>query len=86
MKPEQCKTCGNYPAKCRECGANADIYDHFPCYKHCDVIRVVRCKDCVYFKQHDDLAYCDRPSEGRVARFPDDYCSSARRKKGEQYV
>lgn len=78
----KCETCGNYPAKCFECGAMADIYDHFPCYKHRDVVRVVRCKDCGYW--HDDgLGYCDRPCEGPVQRFADDFCSRGRRKDGK---
>ena len=77
-------TCINYPAKCVDCGANSDIYNHYPCYKDVDEVEVVRCSQCVkrnttncalWFSQLDDKQYfCG-------AMHNDDfYCSYGERK------
>lgn len=38
--------CINYPDKCVDCGANSDIYNHYPCYKEVEEVEVVRCSQC----------------------------------------
>ena len=30
--------CINYPDKCVDCGANSDIYNHYPCYKEVEEV------------------------------------------------
>lgn len=60
-------TCLNYNIKCASCGANSDIYNHYPLYKDRDLIEVVRCEKCRYF--FDDC--CNHPKNRVVHKVPD---------------
>jgi hypothetical protein len=42
--------CFNYPSKCDTCNAMSDLMNHHPCFKNKDVVEVVRCKDCIHYK------------------------------------
>jgi hypothetical protein len=75
-------TCINYPAKCVNCGATSDIYNHYPCYKDVDEVKVVRCKDCKYYETHKPLVTlnCERNDGKLIPMMPDDFCSYGERK------
>ena len=47
-----------------------------------DMVEVVRCKDCGYFRKGDSKLYgiCNRPLKKQVMKAHDDFCSDARRK------
>lgn len=47
-----------------------------------DGLKIVRCKNCVYWhnKADKDLMYCDRPGHCKIERLPSDFCSSGREK------
>ena len=45
-----------------------------------DVVEVVRCKDCVYWKYAEGTAFCE--SWNRLVENPDYYCASGRRRYG----
>lgn len=82
---EKKNTCRNYPIRCSSCGANSDIYNHYPCYQHKDIVQVVRCKDCKY---SEDMfmsgIYCNHPdNRNPLGCRPDDFCNDGERKEGE---
>ena len=72
--------CKNYDKKCSQCWANSSIYDTHPCYASKDLVEVVRCKDCKYYKvgnPNADYCYHER-YEGlsqSASYKPDDFCS-----------
>lgn len=43
-------TCKNYGKKCTECWAASSIYNEQPCYTNKDLVEVVRCKDCRWYR------------------------------------
>lgn len=53
-------------------------------YDECtaDVVEVVRCKDCIFFKESEvtNSAYCDWHRE-YFETYPNDYCSYGERKE-----
>lgn len=78
---------------CRACWVD-DMLDEVDCFKPADVVPVVRCKDCKYYKESRVLApnkFCFRlnhPTEpGKIGyNFADnDFCSrGVRRNEGRQ--
>lgn len=54
-------------------------------YKRTDVVEVVRCKDCKYYRDTNDETYCNRNwwNDEWHRTYPDDYCSCGERKKTE---
>lgn len=64
-----------------------DMLDKFFSQPPKDMVEVVRCKDCIYYKEkgYDSHPYCYyfdepwSPSRG-ISREPDDYCSKGERK------
>ena len=71
-------TCINYPEKCVNCGATSEIYNHYPCYKDVDEVKVVRCKDCKNYEYMgcNNQYFCNRFG-GYVNE--NDYCSRCER-------
>ena len=67
-------TCINYPEKCVNCGATSDIYNHYPCYKDVDEVKVVRCKNCKSYNGHRYCNYHADPVDDN------DFCSYGERK------
>lgn len=44
--------CYHYPSKCDLCNAISDIINHYPCFQDKDIVKVVRCKDCVHYEPY----------------------------------
>ena len=64
---------GRFP---RFCDAN----EHLEALHAADVVEVVRCKDCVYWKYAEGTAFCE--SWDRFVENPDYYCASGRQRDG----
>lgn len=50
-----------------------------------DLVRVVRCKDCIYYRETNDETYCNRNwwNDEWHRTYPDEYCSCGERKETE---
>lgn len=71
--------CRNFPNKCDTCGANSDFINHYPCYEDRDMVEVVRCKDCKYWRQVNEERHACYMS-GLEMDY-DEYCSYGERKE-----
>ena len=59
------------------CDEPADAYQFIRGFPAADVVEVVRCKDCMYWKYAEGTAFCE--SWNRLAENPDYYCAGGRR-------
>ena len=59
------------------------------CMKHIDnaptidAVPVVRCRECKWWQEDDDIGHCDNPDGLDNYAKPDDFCSYGERKEGE---
>lgn len=72
-------TCLNYNIKCDSCHANSDIYNHYPLYKDRDLVEVVRCKDCKWWK--DKSRCCNVNGLNNIVYNGDWFCRSGERRE-----
>ena len=56
------------------------IIDSFPAT---DVVEVVRCRECKWWHEDDDIGHCDNPDGLDNYAKPDDFCSYGERKEGD---
>ena len=81
----QRRICG---AKCgceyEDCGNEGDCgYDHFIFHAPTiDAVPVVRCQECKWWQEDDDIGHCDNPDGLDNYAKPDDFCSYGKRKGG----
>ena len=71
-----CKGCIRYRTSlpCEECVVNdAPTVDAVP---------VVRCRECKWWQEDDDVGHCDNPDGLDNYAKPDDFCSYGERKEG----
>ena len=47
-----------------------------------DAIHVVRCRECKWWQEDDDIGHCDNPDGLDNYAKPDDFCSYGERKEG----
>ena len=47
-----------------------------------DAVPVVRCRDCKWWHEDDDVGHCDNPDGLDNYAKPDDFCSYGERKEG----
>ena len=47
-----------------------------------DAVPVVRCRECKWWQEDDDVGYCDNPDGLDNYAKPDDFCSYGERKRG----
>ena len=47
------------------------------------LVEVVRCKDCKWWHEDDDVGYCDNPDGLDNYAKPTDFCSYGERKDGD---
>ena len=57
--------CFNYPSECELCNATSDIVNNYPCFQNKDIVEVVRCKDCRFWKEYafangDERLLCEK--------------------------
>lgn len=50
--------------------------------KAIDAVPVVRCLECKWWKEDDDIGHCDNPDGLDNYAKPDDFCSYGERKEG----
>ena len=81
----QKRICG---AKCgceyEDCGNEGDCgYDHFSSNAPTiDAVPVVRCRECKWWQEDDDIGHCDNPDGLDNYAKPEDFCSYGERKEG----
>ena len=47
-----------------------------------DAVPVVRCRECKWWQEDDDIGHCDNPDGLDNYAKPDDFCSYGERKEG----
>ena len=47
-----------------------------------DAVPVVRCRECKWWHEDDDIGHCDNPDGLDNYAKPDDFCSYGKRKEG----
>ena len=47
-----------------------------------DVVPVVRCRECKWWQEDDDIGHCDNPDGLDNYAKPDEFCSYGERKEG----
>ena len=47
-----------------------------------DAVPVVRCRECKWWKEDDDIGHCDNPDGLDNYAKPEDFCSYGERKEG----
>ena len=47
-----------------------------------DAVEVVRCRECKWWHEDDDIGHCDNPDGLDNYAKPDDFCSYGERKEG----
>ena len=47
-----------------------------------DAVPVVRCRECKWWQEDDDIGHCDNPDGLDNYAKPDDFCSYGKRKEG----
>ena len=47
-----------------------------------DAVEVVRCRECKWWHEDDDVGYCDNPDGLDNYAKPDEFCSYGERKEG----
>ena len=47
-----------------------------------DAVPVVRCRECKWWQEDDDIGHCDNPDGLDNYAKPDDFCSYGERKRG----
>ena len=50
--------------------------------KTIDAVPVVRCRECKWWQEDDDIGHCDNPDGLDNYAKPDDFCSYGERKEG----
>ena len=81
----QRRICG---AKCgceyEDCGNEEGcVYDHFISNTPTiDAVPVVRCRECKWWQEDDDIGHCDNPDGLDNYAKPEDFCSYGERKEG----
>ena len=50
--------------------------------KTIDAVPVVRCRECKWWQEDDDIGHCDNPDGLDNYAKPDDFCSYGKRKGG----
>ena len=48
-----------------------------------DAVHVVRCRECKWWQEDDDIGHCDNPDGLDNYAKPEDFCSYGERKEGE---
>ena len=48
-----------------------------------DAVPVVRCRECKWLQEDDDIGHCDNPDGLDNYAKPDDFCSYGERKEGD---
>lgn len=75
-----CDNCGG--TKCRACWVD-DAMCLIDDATTVDAVEVVRCRDCKWWHEDDDVGHCDNPDGLDNYAKPDDFCSYAERKEGD---
>lgn len=83
IKKLYCDGCDNYGgAKCRACWVD-DAMCLIDDSTTVDAVPVVRCRDCKWWHEDDDVGHCDNPDGLDNYAKPDDFCSYGERKDGD---
>ena len=77
----KCKDCTHY-LTCRQGNSNPDYCGQFMHYKN--TVEVVRCKDCVYYREGELLFVgVSCVGDSHANWYPDDFCSYGERRTDE---
>ena len=75
-------------ARARGCGnsilnlAKAWLWNEVNIAPTINAVPVVRCRECKWWQEDDDVGYCDNPDGLDNYAKPDDFCSYGKRKGG----
>ena len=70
---------------CASCGEHHTAEDVIMMIKTAptvDAVPVVRCRECKWWQEDDDIGHCDNPDGLDNYAKPDDFCSYGERKEG----
>ena len=83
IKKIYCDGCDNYGgAKCRACWVD-DAICLIDDATTVDAVPVVRCRECKWWQEDDDIGHCDNPDGLDNYAKPDDFCSYGEQKEGD---
>lgn len=83
IKNQYCNGCDNYGGvKCRACWVD-DAICLIDDATTVDAVPVVRCRECKWWQEDDDIGHCDNPDGLDNYAKPDDFCSYGERKDGD---
>ena len=71
---------------CASCGEHHTAEDVIMMIKTAptvDAVPVVRCRECKWWQEDDDIGHCDNPDGLDNYAKPDDFCSYGDRKEGD---
>ena len=75
MDAELCATCGEHHTA-------EDVIMMIKTAPTVDAVPVVRCLECKWWQEDDDVGHCDNPDGLDNYAKPDDFCSYGERKEG----
>ena len=83
IKKIYCDGCDNYDGvRCRACWVD-DAICLIDDATTVDAVPVVRCRECKWWHEDDDIGYCDNPDGLDNYAKQDDFCSYGERKDGD---
>lgn len=83
IKKIYCDGCDNYDGvRCRACLVD-DVICMIDDATTVDAVPVVRCRECKWWHEDDDVGHCDNPDGLDNYAKPDDFCSYGERKEGD---
>ena len=76
MDADLCATCGEHHTA-------EDVIMMIKTAPTVDAVPVVRCRECKWWQEDDDIGHCDNPDGLDNYAKPDDFCSYGDRKEGD---
>lgn len=58
------------------------VLDNIDSQQTVDAVPVVRCRECQWWQEDDDVGHCDNPDGLDNYAKPEDFCSYGKRKEG----
>ena len=75
MDADLCATCGEHHTA-------EDVIMMIKTAPTVDAVPVVRCRECKWWQEDDDIGHCDNPDGLDNYAKPDDFCSYGEREEG----
>ena len=75
MDADLCATCGEHHTA-------EDVIMMIKTAPTVDAVPVVRCRECKWWQEDDDIGHCDNPDGLDNYAKPEDFCSYGERKEG----